>query len=601
MVMPTRVVEFQVHPSAAAMALTEEKSELDLALRALRMPLRRVLIFSLFTNLLVLAPTVYMLEVYGRVVDSRSSSTLLMLTLLVLGAYVVMELLEWVRSSLLHQCGQEFDSRFAQRLFGAIFRAQLQPGKSAAGQAIGNMQTLRNFVASPAMLALIDVPFGLLFFLLVYLIDLWLGLAAIFGGLCLLLVGALTQRGTRTPLMEASKAAAAAQGYANGMIRNAQAIEAMGMMRDVYRLWLERQKVFLQRQAEASDHAGVGTAASKFIQTLQGSLLLGLGCWLTLQAKMDPTGAAMIVASILGARALTPMALLIGQWRQVEQARDAYLQLDQFLRGQAVAKPGMPLPPPQGRLNVEHLSAAAPGSPTQILRGVNFALRPGDILAVVGPSASGKTTLARLLVGVWPASSGKVRLDGVDMHTWNKVELGPHIGYLPQNVELLEGTVAENIARFGEVDMALVEEAARAVGLHEIIATLPDGYDTQIGVDGAFLSGGQRQRVALARAFFGGPRFVVLDEPNSSLDEDGDRALLEALRLFKSRGVTLVIITHRTSVLAVADHMLILREGQMQAFGPRDEVLAAVKRAVSAATGAQSTHVAPPRQGVAPA
>lgn len=560
-----------------------ETSELAQALQTLRTPVRRVLGFGLVTNLLILMPTLYMLEVYGRVVNSRSSATLLMLTILVIAAYIVLEVLEWVRASLLHSGARAIDAKLAPRLFEASFSHALKRIPGAPPNALGDWATLRNFLASPAMLGLLDAPFALLFILLVFFISPWLGSTALLGGLFLLGIGALTEKGTRKPLAEANRSAQEATHYANGVLRNAQAVEAMGMLDRVHALWNERQQKFLVQQAAASDQAGVGSAGSKLIQTLQSSLLLGLGCWLTLQGDIDPTGGMMIVASVLGARALAPMAMVIGQWRSVVQAREARARLEQFLQALPVAQPAMPLPPPKGVLQCDNLSVVAPGTQTVLLRGVQCMLQPGEVLGIVGPSGAGKTTLARLLVGLWPATTGKVRLDGVDVFAWNKAELGPHIGFLSQAVELFDGTIAENIARFGEVGPAKVEAAARLVGLHEHIAALPQGYDTPIGVDGAVLSGGQRQRVGLARALYGDPQFVVLDEPNSSLDEAGEVALLSCLQQLKSRRATVVVITHRTNLLTAVDKLLIIRDGQMQAFGPRDEVLAAIKQAVEAA------------------
>jgi ATP-binding cassette subfamily C exporter for protease/lipase len=310
-----------------------------------------------------------------------------------------------------------------------------------------------------------------------------------------------------------------------------------------------------------------------------GSLLLGLGAWLLLKNQLNGDAGMMVVGSILGGRALAPLVLLVAQWRTVVQAADAWQRLGSLLSAIAARPETMPLPPPKGALQVENLVAGAPGGDSAILRNVAFSLLPGEVLAVVGPSAAGKTTLARLIVGLWPTASGKVRLDGADVFAWDKAELGPHIGYLPQDVELFEGTLAENIARFGEVRPSKVKEAALAVDLHAYITSLPLGYDTPIGPEGTVLSGGQRQRVALARALYGEPALVVLDEPNSSLDDAGDAALTAAILKLKARGTTFVVMTHRTSVLAVADKMLVLCDGAMQGFGPRDEVLAALRQA----------------------
>ncbi len=363
------------------------------------------------------------------------------------------------------------------------------------------------------------------------------------------------------------------------------------MLRDIHQRWIAKQRAFLGLQAQASGQAGFYQAASKFLQNTVSSAMLGLGAWLLLRNELAGGPGMMIVGSILGGRVLAPLIQVVTQWQSLVNAGDAYSRLDQLLTALPVRPAGMALPAPQGQLLVENLMAAAPGTQTPILKGLNFGLQPGEVLAVVGPSASGKTTLARLLVGLWPALGGKVRLDGADVYTWSKDELGPHVGYLPQGVELFDGTVADNIARFGAVDTALLEFAARMVGLHEFIMSLPKGYDSPVGREGAMLSGGQRQRIALARALYGKPAFVVLDEPNSSLDEQGDAALAEAISRMAARGTTFVVMTHRTSVLAVANKMLVLRDGQAQAFGARDELLKALNEA--AAKARQGTGVMP--------
>ncbi|MEO7640369.1 MAG: ATP-binding cassette domain-containing protein, partial [Ramlibacter sp.] len=312
-----------------------------------------------------------------------------------------------------------------------------------------------------------------------------------------------------------------------------------------------------------------------------------------LRSQLNGGPAMMIVGSILGGRVLRPLVQLVTQWRTAVGATDAWQRLDQLLESLPPGSPAMPLPAPRGMLTAENLVTVAPGTQALILRGITFSLNPGEVLAVVGPSASGKTTLARVLAGIWPSSGGKARLDGVDVYSWNKAELGPHVGYLPQGVELFDGTLAENIARFGPIDQAMVERVARAVGLHDTIAALAQGYGTEVGPDGMRLSGGQRQRVGLARALYGAPRCVVLDEPNSSLDEAGDTALASAIQEYKAQGTTFVVVTHRTSVLGVTDKLLVLNEGTMQAYGRRDDVLAALQKAREQAQDGQ-----PPRPGV---
>lgn len=565
----------------------KKPAELQQAVRALQPYFVRAALFSVCASLLVLAPSGYMLEVYGRVVNSRSHLTLAMLTLLVLAAYCLMEVLEWARAEVMYQAGQELDRKMRNRVFGAIFESSLRRMPGASVQPLNDFRNVREFLYSPPLLALMEAPVSLVILGLMFAISPVLGWSAVVGSMVQVFVGWLNERNTQPPLVAANRCSIAAQQYAQGSLRNAQVIESMGMLRDVHRRWMGKQRKFLELQALASDRAGTYQALTKFLQVAMGSLLLGLGAWLLLNNQLNGGAGMMIVGSILGGRVLAPLVQLVTQWRVVINARDAWQRLEGLL-GTIAPKPDtMALPPPKGLLQVESLVAGPPGGGPAILKNVAFSLAPGEVLAVVGPSASGKTTLARLIVGLWPAASGKVRLDGADMFTWDKSELGPHIGYLPQDVELLEGTLADNIARFGEARPVKVKAAALAVDLHAFIMSLPQGYDSPVGREGGMLSGGQRQRIALARALYGEPVLVVLDEPNSSLDEAGDAALASAILDLKSRGTTFVVMTHRTSVLAVADKLLVLNDGVMQAFGPRDEVLAALNKA-SAQAAAQA-------------
>ena len=572
----------------------ETRSELREAIRELKPYFMKAALFSVFCTLLILAPTGYMLEVYDRVINSRSMNTLLMLTLLVLWFYIVMELLEWARSGVMHQAGLALDRKLRERVFNAIFEANLRRIPGGTSQALNDLRTIRDFLATPALMALMDAPVSLLFLILIYLINPLLGWISVVAAVLQIFLTYLTEKNTQPPLVAAQREAIAAQNYANGTLRNAQVIKAMGMLRSIHQRWMKKQHNFLSLQAQASDHAGGNAALSKMLQTTLSAALLGTGAWLSLKGELAGGDGMMIVAWVLGPRVLAPLVQVVTLWKNVVGARDAYHRLDGLLQALPERQEGMPLPPPKGHLSVEGLIASAPGSPVAILRGVSFAVPAGRILAIVGPSASGKSTLARLLVGIWPAVSGKVRLDGVDVYPWNKAELGPHIGYLPQGIELFDGSLAENIARFGEVDQAKVEEAARAVGVHDTIMALPEGYETLIGDDGCFLSGGQRQRVGLARALYGSPQFIVLDEPNSSLDEAGEGALVDTLQALRAQGSTLIVITHRTSVLAAADLMLLLRDGQVQIAGPRDDVLTALNKAALQAAAAQSSLGAAP-------
>ena len=553
-------------------------SELSLAFEPLKPVIYKAIGFSTLISLLALMPTVYMLEVYDRVVNSRSGMTLLMLTVLIVLAYAVMELLEKIRGALMRAAGVQVDEALSKRIYDAMFLGFLKRQVGGSTQVLNDLKLVREFLANPALMAIFEAPVALVALALIFAISPVLGWASVLGAIAQIGVAFMNERATRKPLNEANRSAVGAQQFAEASLRNAHVMESMGMLEAVHGRWQKRQQEFVAYQATASEGAGLWTAMSKAVQQVMSSLLLGLGAWLMLHNMLNGGASMMIIGSVLGGRVLAPLSQLVAQWNSVVTVRAAWSRLENLLANVPVKPESMPLPAPKGMLTVEGLMAGAPGQQVPIVRGVQFALSPGEVLAVVGPSASGKTTLARLLVGLWPAMSGKVRLDGADVYTWDKTELGPYLGYLPQGVELLDGTLAENIARFGEVDMAQVEAAARLVGVHELIMSLPEGYNSPVGRDGAMLSGGQRQRVGLARALYGKPVFVVLDEPNSSLDEAGDAALANAIATLKQLGTTFVVMTHRTSVLGVADKMLIMREGAQQAFGPRDEVLAALQQ-----------------------
>ncbi len=533
---------------------------------------RHVCVFSVVVNVLVLVPSAYMMQVYERVTGSRSFMTLLMLTILVIGLYVVLEILEWVRRQVMLHAGAELERNVREQVFSVVFTARLQ-GYSATGlQPLHDLKTIREFFPSHAMQAIIDAPLALLVLGLIFLMNPFLGWFAVAGALAQFGIGFFNERNIREPLVETHRNSTAARNYAESAIRKSQVIESMGMLEDIHGRWMNFQQEFLVHQAKASDLAGTNAVVSKLVQSLTSSLLLGLGCWLTLRGELH--GAGMIVASILGGRVLSPLVQIIGNWRQVEIACEAFNRLEGLMTAYPLKTKGMPLPAPDGALSVESLFTGAPGSSTHIIRGVSFRLPAGSSVAIVGPSASGKTVLSRLLAGIWPAMQGKVRLDGNDIYRWDKEELGQYIGYLPQNVELLEGTISENISRFGEPDSKKVREACRMAGLEDMIEQFPQGYETIIGDDGSFLSGGERQRVALARAVYGMPKLVVLDEPDSSLDEQGIAALISTIKRLKAAGTTVIVITHRVNILVAIEHLLVLVDGQVQQFGSCREVLA---------------------------
>ncbi len=548
-------------------------SELRAALLENKSAWRQAVVMSWVIGLLGFTPTVYMLQVYERVVNSRDVMTLLMLTLVTLGAYAVMELIEKFRSRLLWGAGIELELRMSQRVYNAMFDGLLKKQMGGALSVQNDLKSVRDFFNNPALGAFFELPIALVSLVLIFAINPLLGWAALVGAGAQTLVTWLIQRTSREPLQEAQRRSQEAQTYAEASLRNAQVMESMGMLDAVIGQWQKKQQAFLAYQAKASESAGGLNAVSKLLQQLMGSVLLGLSAWLLLYNELNGGAAMMIISSVLGGRLLAPLTQIAQQWSAVATVSGAWARLSGLLENVPAREANMALPAPKGELSVESLVAAPPGHNQSVLRGLQFGLPAGQVLAVVGPSASGKTSLAKLLLGIWPPQAGKVRLDGVDVHTWDKAELGPHLGYLPQGVELLEGTLAENIARFGDLDRSRIEQAATLVGLHDFIMALPQGYETPVGRDGGLLSGGQRQRVALARALYGDPVFVVLDEPNSSLDEAGDAALTQAIATMKSRGTSFVINTHRTSVLSVSDRVLVLKDGTQQLFGPTAEVL----------------------------
>lgn len=548
-------------------------SELRLALLELKPTWVSALVLSWSIALLGFAAAAYMLQVYDRVVNSRDVNTLIMLSIVVLGAYAVMELLEKYRDKLLWGAGVQFEMKLSGRLYSAMFEGLRKQQMVGAQMVPGDIRTVREFFHNPAIGAVLELPIGLVSVGLIFAINPLLGWAAVIGALIQTFVAWMIQRTSRGPLLEAQRRSQEAQTYAEASLRNAQVMESMGMMPAVMAQWQSKQRSFLTFQAQASESAGTFNALSKLLQQLMGSVLLGISAWLLLRNELNGGGAMLIISAILGGKLLAPLNKIVQQWRAFVSVGGAWERLSKLLALVPAETSQMSLAAPKGNLTVESLVAAPPGQPTPVLRGVQFAVPAGKVLVVVGPSGSGKTSLAKLLLGVWSAQAGKVRLDGADVHAWNKAELGPYLGYLPQDVELMDGTMAENIARFGDPDMARIEDAARLVGLHDFIVSLPLGYETSVGRDGGLLSGGQRQRVALARAVYGNPVLVVLDEPNSSLDEVGDAALMQAITVLKARGTTFVINSHRTSVFPVADLMLVLRDGVQQLFGPTAEVL----------------------------
>ncbi|HEN8798767.1 TPA: type I secretion system permease/ATPase [Pseudomonas putida] len=560
------------------------RSELADALFRLRRSFYALGAFSGVINVMMLTPAVYMLQVYDRALVSRNVTTLAMLTLLVVGLFLLMSALEMMRTRVLIRVGNCLDMDLNRRIFSAAFERNLSRAGGNPAQALQDLAQVRQFLTGNGLFAFFDAPWTPIYLLVCYLIHPLLGLVTMIGSLILVGLAYLTEKATQKPLAEANQAALSSASYANNNLRNAEVIEAMGMLPSIGKRWFQGHLRILQMQTLASDRAALISSTGRFVRITLQSVILGTGALLAIEGKITP--GMMIACSILTGRALGPVEQVIASWKQLLGCRLAWGRLNDLLQDYPQRPPSMSLQRPMGMLAVENVIAGAPGTNTTIVRGVSFSLAAGDSLGIIGPSASGKSTLARLLVGVWPAQAGKVRLDGADIFTWNKAELGPWLGYLPQDVELFEGTIGENIARFAEVDSDAVIRAARSSGVHDMILRFPQGYDTRLAADGSPLSGGQKQRIALARALYGEPNLVVLDEPNANLDDLGEKALVDALTELKARGATVVLISHRPNVLCAVDQVLMLRDGGVHMLGSRDEVFAALRKASVIPAGA---------------
>lgn len=530
--------------------------------------------FTALINILMLVPSIYMLQVYDRVLSSHNETTLAMLSLMVVGFFVFIGLLEIIRSFIVIRIGSQLERRFNLRVYQAAFERNLFRGEGNAGQSLGDLTHIRQFVTGPALFAFFDAPWFPVYLFVIYLFNVWLGVFATAGAVLLIGLACLNEAMTKKPLGEAAVFSQKSSLMATSHLHNAETIQAMGMLGALRHRWFQVHSRFLGLQNQASDIGAVISSLSKTLRLCLQSLVLGLGALLVI--KGDMTAGMMIAGSILMGRVLSPIDQLIAVWKQWSGAKLAYRRLDALLQTFPPSDDAMALPAPKGQITFEQVSAGPPGQRGATLHLVSFQLGSGEVLGVLGASGSGKSTLARVLVGVWPTLGGTVRLDGADIHRWNRDELGPYIGYLPQDIELFSGSIAQNIARFREADPQKVVEAAHQAGVHDLILRLPQGYDTVLGEDGCGLSGGQKQRVALARALYGKPSLVVLDEPNSNLDTVGEAALAGAIAQMKAQGTSVILVTHRSSALAQADKLLVLNDGRLQAFGPSQDVLKAL-------------------------
>ena len=553
------------------------RSELRQTLWTFRREFLVVGLFSMVANLLMLSPTIYMLQVYDRVLASRSELTLLAVSLITLFLFGVMALSEWFRSRLLVRAGVQLDEALSTRVFNASFEANLSHSGAPAQAAFADLTEIRQFLTGNGIFAFFDAPWTPIYIAVLFFLHPVLGAVAI---VFAMVQAALVWFGHRRAV-EPAKGVSAAQSSVNvflqGKLRNAEVVESMGMLPGLKQRWQMRHDDYMQRHGQSQALSHRITAISKWVRYSQQSLSLGVGALLVIDGQLTP--GAMIAANVLMTRSLAPIDLLVNTWRAFLSARSAFERLESLLHAHPERDPALTRVAPIGLVSLNQVVASAPGRQSPILKGITLQAHPGSVTVVLGPSGSGKSTLARVLVGIWPDVDGEVLLDQLPISSWNRVELGQHLGYLPQDIELFDGTVAENIARFGDVDSDKVIAAAKSAGLHEMILRFPKGYDTPIGEAGGMLSGGQRQRIALARAIYGEPVLILLDEPNANLDDVGESALNQAVRELKAKGKTVFLITHRPGAIALADQLLVMREGQVHMQGPKDLVLAQLQAA----------------------
>ena len=570
---------------------TLKKSDLEEALKLCKGAFISAAGFSLVINILQLVPTIYMLQLYDRVVPTASYSTLWFLTGIMMLLFVTMGTLEWVRSQILVRVSTRLETLLNERLFKVAYKQSLYTGgQRASSQPLDDLTALRQFMTGNGLFAFFDAPWLPIYIALMFVFHSMYGWMAVFTAILLIIVAIVQEKSTSKMLGEANNLAMAGRGLVNKNLRNAEVIESMGMLNNIQKRWLKGTNQVLDLQATASSRAGLINAVSKLIRLSSQSLILAVGAYLVVENEIS--SGMMIGGSVLLGRALAPIDIVIGSWKGFISARGQYSRLNEMLLQIPADPERMKLPTPEGTFQFESAVVAPPGAKSAVLKGLTLTISKGDVVGVIGPSGAGKSTFARALLGIWPCNQGKIRLDGADVFTWDRNDLGPHIGYLPQDIELFEGTISENIARFGEIDPEKVVNAAKMADVHDLILHLPEGYDTMIGVTGGNLSGGQRQRVGLARALYGEPQIVVLDEPNSNLDEVGEAALGNAIQRLKQNGATVIVITHRNNVLTNVDKLLILNDGLVSVYGPKEQVIAHLQQQQAQAQAAQSAAIA---------
>ncbi len=535
-------------------------------------------VFSAFVNLLMLTGPIFMLQVYDRVLGSRSEETLLALFVLVAFLFLMMGILDYARGRVLARIGARFQARLERRVFAAVLKAGTTArARTEAATALGDLEAVQRLLSSPVMIALFDLPWAPLFLAAIFLFHPWLGFLALGGGALLILITLINQTTTRKPVLEAGRAGHVANLMAEQIRSEADLVQSLGMGKAAFDRWQRARREALEQSIRAADLGGVFSTATKTFRLFLQSAMLGLGAWLVLKGEL--TAGAMIAASIMMGRALAPIELALGQWAIVQRAMKGWKSLGRLLAAISPDRPRIALPRPRALMVAEQLTVVPPGEQMASLRMVSFRLEPGQALGVIGPSGAGKSTLANAITGLWRPAGGKIRLDGATLDQYDPEVLGRHIGYLPQRVQLFDGTIAENIARLeASPDEAAIVAAAKKAAAHEMIMRLPDGYNTRVTAAGGRLSGGQIQRVGLARALYGDPVILVLDEPNSNLDNEGSLALNLAIRQMKAEGRSVIIMAHRPAAIKECDMLMVIEGGTCKAFGPKDEVLRAMVR-----------------------
>jgi PrtD family type I secretion system ABC transporter len=552
---------------------------------------RRAFFFAFMVTAVVdilgVVPMLYMMQVMDRAIGSKSGVTLVSLTVLVIAVYLFWSAIEWIRSRLLVRLSLRLDWDLSAAIFDASFRRYVGRKNVNVHQLLGDLQTLRQFLTGQGVLTLMDAPFGIVFIIIGGIFHPYLAVFAITASALMLMATYFTQKVTTPILKVANDANAEASRVASNSLRHAEATLALGMLPRVRQRWYNQHRDYLTNQVNASEAAGLMGGFSGFLQKALPSIQMALGAFLAMEGLI--TGGMVMAASMLISKATGPIQKLMGGWKEIVSARQSYDHLNALLEADIQFESRMTLPPVEGKLIVSQAAAVPPGHNKPVLVDIDFKVEPGQAVAIVGPSAAGKTCLVRMLIGIWKPAKGTVRLDGVEISDWSHDEVGPQMGYVPQEIEFFEGSVAENIARLGELDPEKVVQASKLIGMHDIILGFPQGYDTQLGETGFALSGGQRQRLAIARAFYGIPKYIVMDEPNANLDEVGESVLAQAVDYLKKQGCTVIITTHRPRLVGVVDSLLVLRAGRQVGFGPADEMINAVRnlQVVSAESEAQ--------------